>query len=95
MPFEALADQYDDALVEANAVVGFEHYRQRKERLKAARASKSFVEDTKTSSSHRLISVDDAVALGDFTAVASVKTNRAVGARSRPTRRHSPYVAAR
>ena len=41
MSFEALADQYDDALVEANAVVGVEHYRQRKERLKAARASKS------------------------------------------------------
>ena len=45
MSFEALADQYDDALVEANAVVGVEHYRQRKERLKAARASKSFVND--------------------------------------------------
>jgi hypothetical protein len=35
--------------------------------------------------------VDDAVALGDFTAVASVKTNRAVGARSR---RHQPPLTA-
>ena len=91
MPFEALADQYDDALVQANAVVGVEHYRQRKERLKAARQSKPFVKDDHTSPSHRLISVDDAVALGDFTAVASVKTNRAVGARSR---RHQPPLTA-
>jgi len=92
MSFEELFDQYEDALVDANAVVGVEHYRQRKERIKSALRAKSFI-DPSTQTSHRLVAVDDATTFEDVASARrrSNKTNRAVGARAgRPRARQTP-----
>lgn len=92
MSFEELFDQYEDALVDANAVVGVEHYRQRKERIKSALRAKSFI-DPSTQTSHRLVAVDDATTFDDVASArrSSNKSNRAVGARAgRPRARQTP-----
>ena len=83
MPFEELFDQYEDALVDADAVVGVEHHRQRKRRLKSALRAKSFIDPRRTS--HRLIAVDDSTTFDDLASERrrSKTSNRAVGARVR------------
>jgi len=91
MSFEELFDQYEDALVDANAVVGVEHYRQRKERIKSALRAKSFI-DPSTQILHRLVAVDDSTTFDDVaSARRRSKSNRAVGARAgRPRARQTP-----
>jgi hypothetical protein len=90
MSFEALFEQYEDVVIDANAVVGVDHYNARKAKLKAQTArmrlnapSSSSPSSSKAKASFRLAAPDDADRLDDDASATSRPPNRASGARAR------------
>ena len=89
MSFETLFEQYEAAVLDANAVVGIDHYNARKARLKAQLARVNYnaqgsTASSRTKASFRLAAADDADLIDEDSRTPSRPPNRASGARKRP-----------
>ena len=89
MSFETLFEQYEAAVLDANAVVGIDHYNARKARLKNQLARVNYNAQGSTASSRtqapfRLAAADDADLIDEDSRTPSRPPNRASGARKRP-----------
>lgn len=89
MSFETLFEQYEAAVLDANAVVGIDYYNARKARLKAQLARVNYnaqgsTASSRTKASFRLAAADDADLIDNDSRTPSRPPNRASGARKRP-----------
>jgi hypothetical protein len=84
LSFEALFDQYENHLLDSNAIASVEHHRRRQARINSSKLGKDLTEKS-TGGHYRLAGLEDVRLASDAAAVASDAPTRSAN-RTRPIR---------